>query len=297
MTSNFETLTEINLNDLVASFGWQDYPLLSQILRKLFSNPARQFAEQMLDFDNKVSELGLAEASRRVLQTRYVRDVRMHGIENIPTTGPALFLSNHPGVVDTISLFAAIRRADLKIIAIHRPFLVALKNATEHLFFIDDDPSKRMNAVRQVAAHLKNGGVALTFPAGEIEPDPDVYEGALDSFNKWMDSAAVFLRFARDAVIVPTLVSGVVWEKTARHPLTRIKRTRVDREKLAAALQLLAMVSRNERPTTVQIQFARPIKLEEVGSTDAQAIHKIVLGRMRELLTNPPKDNGISALK
>lgn len=297
MTSNFETLTEINLDDLVASFGWQDYPLLAQILRNLFSNPARQFAEQMLDFDNKVGELGLAEASRRVLQTRYVRDVRVHGIENIPATGPALFLSNHPGVADTISLFAAIRRADLKIIAIHRPFLVALKNATELLFFIDDDPSKRMNAVRQVAAHLKNGGAALTFPAGEIEPDPDVYEGALDSFNKWMDSAAVFLRFARDAVIVPTLVSGVVWEKTARHPLTRIKRTRVDREKLAAALQLLAMVSRNERPTTVQIQFARPIRLEEVGSTDAQAIHKIVLGRMRELLTNPPKDNGISALK
>lgn len=297
MTSNFETLTEINLDDLVASFGWQDYPLLAQILRNLFSNPARQFAEQMLDFDNKVGELGLAEASRRVLQTRYVRDVRVHGIENIPATGPALFLSNHPGVADTISLFAAIRRADLKIIAIHRPFLVALKNATEHLFFIDDDPSKRMNAVRQVAAHLKNGGAALTFPAGEIEPDPDVYEGALDSFNKWMDSAAVFLRFARDAVIVPTLVSGVVWEKTARHPLTRIKRTRVDREKLAAALQLLAMVSRNERPTTVQIQFARPIRLEEVGSTDAQAIHKMVLGRMRELLTNPPKDSGISALK
>lgn len=297
MTSNFEALTEINLDDLVASFGWQDYPLPAQILRKLFSNPARQFAEQMLDFDNKVGELGLAEASRRVLQTRYVRDVRVHGIENIPATGPALFLSNHPGVADTISLFAAIRRADLKIIAIHRPFLVALKNATEHLFFIDDDPSKRMNAVRQVAAHLKNGGAALTFPAGEIEPDPDVYEGALDSLSKWMDSAAVFLRFARDAVIVPTLVSGVVWEKTARHPLTRIKRTRVDREKLAAALQLLAMVSRNERPTTVKIQFARPIKLEEVGSTDAQAIHKIVLGRMRELLTNPPKDNGISALK
>lgn len=297
MTSNFETLTEINLDDLVASFGWQDYPLLAQILRNLFSNPARQFAEQMLDFDNKVGELGLAEASRRVLQTRYVRDVRVHGIENIPATGPALFLSNHPGVADTISLFAAIRRADLKIIAIHRPFLVALKNATELLFFIDDDPSKRMNAVRQVAAHLKNGGAALTFPAGEIEPDPDVYEGALDSFNKWMDSAAVFLRFARDAVIVPTLVSGVVWEKTARHPLTRIKRTRVDREKLAAALQLLAMVSRNERPTTVQIQFARPIRLEEVGSTDAQAIHKMVLGRMRELLTNPPKDSGISALK
>lgn len=297
MTSNLEVLTKINMDDLVTSFGWQDYPIPAWILRKVFSRAAREFATQMSGYDDTVGETGLSEASRLIIQTKYVRDVRVYGMEQIPVEGPALFLSNHPGVADTISLFAAINRSDLRIIAAHRPFLVALENITRHLFFIDDDPAKRMNAVRQVSSHLKNGGAALTFPAGEIEPDPDVYEGALDSLNRWTDSAGVFLRFARDTKIVPVLVSGVVWEKTARHWLPRLKRSRMDREKLAAALQLLAMVTRNARPTTVHIRFAKPITLEEVGSTDAQAIHQIVLERMRGLLKSPPHDEGISVLK
>ena len=297
MTSNLEILKKINMDDLVASFGWQDYPIPAWILRKVFSRAAYEFATQMSAYDHAVGEVGLSEASRRIIQTKYVRDIRVYGVEQIPAEGPALFLSNHPGVADTISLFAAINRADLKIIAAHRPFLVALENITRHLFFIDDDPAKRMNAVRQVSSHLKNGGAALTFPAGEIEPDPDVYEGALDSLNRWTDSAGVFLRFARDTKIVPVLVSGVVWEKTAHHWLPRLKRNRMDREKLAAALQLLAMVTRNARPTTVHVRFAKPVTLEEVGSTDTQAIHQTVLERMRGLLKSPPRDEGISVLK
>jgi hypothetical protein len=243
-----------------------------------------------------VGESDLAEAARQFMKVRYVRDVRVHGREHVPANKPVLFLSNHPGLADTLALFAAINRPDLRIIAIQRPFLETLENSTRQLFFIDDDPAKRVNAVRQVAAHLKNGGAALTFPAGKIEPDPDVYEGALDSLNEWTDSAGVFLRFARDAVIVPTLVSGVIWDVSARHFLTRLKRTRYDREKLAAALQLLAMVAQNARPTTPHVRFAKPITLEEVGSTETQAIHAVVLQRMRALIESKQNDDGISAV-
>jgi len=225
-----------------------------------------------------------------------VRDVRVHGREHLPSSGPVLFLSNHPGMADTLSLFAAINRADLKIIALHRLFLVSLVNTTKQLFFIDDDPAKRMNAVRQVSSHLRNGGAALTFPAGEIEPDPDVYPGASDSLNNWTDSAGVFIRFARDTKIVPVLVSGVIWERTARHWLTRLKRTRIEREKLAAALQLLAIITRDARPTTVHVRFARPVSLDEVGSTDSQAIHTKVIERMQGLIQDQSNDEGISAL-
>jgi 1-acyl-sn-glycerol-3-phosphate acyltransferase len=296
MTSQLETLTQINLDDLVSSFGWQDYPLLASALRYIFNKPARMFAEQMGSFDNAVGESDLAEASRRLMRTNYVRDVRVHGREHVPANGPVLFLSNHPGMADTISLFAAINRPDLKIIAIQRPFLATLQNTTNQLFFIDDDPAKRMNAVRQVTAHLKNGGAALTFPAGEIEPDPDMYSGALDSLTNWTDSAGVFMRFAPTLRIVPVLVSGVIWERTARHPLTRLKRTRMEREKLAAALQLLAMVARNEKPTTVHVRFAKPLTLDEIGSTETQAIHQSVIQRMQELIQNSHNDEGVSAI-
>ena len=296
MSSQLDTLTQINLDDLVSSFGWQENPLLEALVRRGFVSPARKFARQMVDFDNLVGQTSLAEASRTIMQRLYVQDIRVHGREHIPPTGPALFLSNHPGMADTISLFAAINRADLKIIALHRPFLESLANTTKQLFFIDDDPAKRMNAVRQVSAHLRNGGSALTFPAGSIEPDPLVYPGALDSLEGWTDSAGVFLRLARDLSIVPVLVSGVIWERTARHWLTRLKRTRLEREKLAAALQLLAIITRDARPTTVHVQFAEPITLEEVGSTDSDAIHAKVIERMQGLIHDKPKDEGVSAL-
>ncbi|NJC96922.1 MAG: hypothetical protein FIB03_11405 [Anaerolineae bacterium] len=296
MPSLLDTLTQINLDDLVTSFGWQSRPIPASMLRRVFLGTARKFAGQMVDFDLAVGRSGLADASRTLMQRLYVRDVRVHGREHIPASGPVLFLSNHPGMADTVSLFAAIDRPDLKIIALHRPFLESLSNTTSRLFFIDDDPAKRMNVVRQVTSHLRDGGSVLTFPAGEIEPDPEVYPGALDSLTSWTDSAGVFMRFARDTKIVPVMVSGVIWQKTARHWIPRLKRTRLEREKLAAALQLLALILFNARPNTIHVRFAKPVTLEEVGSTDSQAIHRVVISRMRELIENPSTSEGVSAL-
>jgi 1-acyl-sn-glycerol-3-phosphate acyltransferase len=296
MTSSRNVLTEINLDDLVTAFGWEQHPLLASLLRKTFAGPARRFANQILNFDKDVGQSNLAEASRQLMRKHYVKDVRVHGREHVPTTGPILFLANHPGMADTISLFAAINRPDLKIIALHRPFLAALPNTTNQLFFIDDDPVKRLNAVRQVSIHLREGRSVLTFPAGEIEPDPSVYPGALESLNTWTESAGVFLRFARDAKIVPVLVSGVLWDKTAYHWIPRLKRARPEREKLAAALQLLMLITRNTRPNVVHVRFAKPITLQEAGSTEAQAIHQLVIERMQELIKQPSRDDGVSVL-
>lgn len=295
-SSQLDTLTQINLDDLVASFGWQNFPPLAWLIRRTFLRPARKFAGQMVEFDHLVGQSSLAQASRTILQKQYVRDVRVHGSEHIPSGGAALFLSNHPGMADTVSLFAAINRSDLKIIALHRPFLASLTNVTRDLFYISDNASERMRAVRHVSAHLRNGGCVLTFPAGNIEPDPLIYPGALDSLSNWSDSAGVFLRFAPQTRIVPVLVSGVIWEKTARHWLTKLKRTRYEREKLAAALQLLTTILRNARPTTVHVQFAEPITLQKVGSSDSEAIHAKIIARMRSLMLNTPDNEGVSAL-
>ncbi len=294
MPSQFDTLTQINLDDLVSSFGWERQPLLASLLRRLFLKPAKKFAHQMVDFDTDVGKTSLVEASQRIMRQRYVHDVRVHGREHVPATGPALFLSNHPGMTDTISLFLAIGRSDLNIIALHRPFLAALTNTAKNLFFMDDEPAKRLNAIRQISSHLRAGHAGLTFPAGGIEPDPDVYPGALGSLDNWIDSAGAFVRLAKDTQIVPVLVSSVIWQKTARHWLTHLKQTRVEREKLAAAFQLLAMISRDARPTTVHVRFAKPTSLAEVGSTEG--IHQVVVERMRGLIQNQNEDAGVSVL-
>jgi hypothetical protein len=289
-----QTLTQINLDDLVSSFGWQDQPFLARTLRWIFHQPAQTFAKIMLEFDSAIGERGLVEAAR-LTEKRFVRDVRVFGLDRLPAS-PFLALSNHPGMTDTLALFAALNLPDLKIIALDRPFLMALPNLSRQLFFVHDDPALRMKLVRQVSGHLRGGGSALTFPAGEIEPDPDVYPGALDSLQKWTDSVGVFVRMAPETVILPVLVRNVIWAKTAKHPLIKIKKTREEREKLAAALQLLAMVMWDAKPVTVTVQIGKPINAKVLGTTDTQVIHQAVLNEMQSLIENLPQDKGVSVL-
>ena len=49
MLGPLDALTEINLDDLVNAFGWQDHPLAERLARRLFFKPAQKFAQQMLD--------------------------------------------------------------------------------------------------------------------------------------------------------------------------------------------------------------------------------------------------------
>ena len=128
------TLTQINLDDLVSSFGWQNQSLSARNLRWIFHKPAQTFAKFMLEFDTAIGERGLVDAARLAL-THYVRDVRVFGLDRVPDSA-FLALSNHPGMTDTLALFAALNRPDLKIIALDRPFLMALPNLSKQLFFV-----------------------------------------------------------------------------------------------------------------------------------------------------------------
>lgn len=294
MTSNFELLTQINLDDLVTSFGWQSRPLASSVLKKIFLKPAQTFAKIMVDYDSAVGERGLVEASR-LTQDHFVRDVRVFGLDRVPDSA-FLALSNHPGMSDTLSLFCALNRPDLKIIALDRPFLNTLPNISRQLFYVKDDAASRMSLVRQVTTHLRSGGAALTFPAGHIEPDPEVYDGAVDSLKAWTDSAGVFIRMAPETAILPVFVRGVMLKKAARHWLLTVKRSREEKEKLAAALQLLAHLAFQQKDVRVKVQIGQPITAGQLGTTDPQVIHQAVLTEVKRLIENPPTGEGISAL-
>jgi 1-acyl-sn-glycerol-3-phosphate acyltransferase len=289
------SLTEINLDDLVTAFGWQEHAFARKFLRLAFRRPAAKFAGLMQAFDGQVGQAGLPEGALR-FSHRLVRDIQVFGVENLRPSGPVLYLSNHPGMTDTLCLFAALRRPDLRIIAFRRPFLQALPNISRHLIYVSDDPADRIGAVRKASSHLREGGALLTFPAGQIEPDPDVYPGAIESLGGWLDSAGVFVRFAPETKIVPIVVRNVLWDKAVRHPLTRLRSSREERERLGASLQLLLQLIFNLTPVTVRVQVAPPIGLDEVGSTDTAAIHAVVLDRLRRLLQTPPLGQGVALL-
>jgi 1-acyl-sn-glycerol-3-phosphate acyltransferase len=288
------TLTQINLDDLVSSFGWQDKYLPARILRGFFHQTAQTFAKFMVDFDTELGKRGLVGASQTALG-HYVDDVRVFGLDRVPDSA-FLALSNHPGMTDTLALFAALKRSALKVIALDRPFLMALPNMSRQLFFVNDEPALRMKLVRQVSAHLRNGGTVLTFPAGEIEPDPNIYPGATESLKTWTDSVGVLVRLAPETVILPVLVRNVIWDKTANHRLLKIKKTRKEREKLAAALQLLAMVVWHIKPVIVTVQIGNVVDPKILGTTDTQILHQAVLKEMKFLIENPPQGDGVSVL-
>ncbi len=283
MTQPLETLTDINLDDLVSSFGWQARSLPAGLLRLVFRAPARKFARMMLAFDRVTAEKSLPDGARCALRD-FSRGMEVYGFENLPTSGPILFLSNHPGMVDSLALFASINRPDLQVIALDRPFLRALPNVARHMIFTGAGSNDRLRALKQTANHLRAGGAVLTFPAGQIEPDPLVYPGALEALQDWTYSAGVFLRFAPETRIVPVLVSGVLWEPAVKFPLVRMKTTRLDREKLGASLQLLAHIILGMHPLKVRIQFSRPLTAVELDPGDLAATHRLVLERMRALL-------------
>jgi hypothetical protein len=154
------------------------------------------------------------------------------------------------------------------------------------LIYIPEGSQGRLEPLRAAAAHLRSGGAMLTFPAGKIEPDPAALPGALEALEGWIPSIGLFARLVPETQIVPVMVSGVLARESLAHPLTRLRRQRPDRERLAAAIQLAASVLKPEIwQVTVRIRFAPPIPAAELAPLrDPQAITDAITARIRPFL-------------
>jgi 1-acyl-sn-glycerol-3-phosphate acyltransferase len=278
----------------VGALGWQNVPGLAALARRVFRGPARAFAEQMLGFDEIASREGLDEAARATARL-HLRDVRVYGSENLPSGG-FLALSNHPGLTDTLALFAALGRQDIRAIALDRPFLRSLPHVSRHLFFLPEQVNDRVIMIREVARYLRRGGSAVTFPAGRNEPDPDAYPGAVEALGGWVDSATVFARLAPDIAIVPVCVRGVTWPAVARHPIAKLRRKSDDRQLLASFIQLLWQLVFKVQVVTARVQIGKPIRSDRLPAHGGSDLHAAVLQQMRKLIELPPQGSGSSAL-
>ncbi len=283
--SQLQTLIQINTQDFLSSFGLENLQRGRQAIEALCWLPAQRFANQMIQYDRQVGARGLRDASSRMLK-RYVSRLEVVGQENIPSSGPLLVLSNHPGMTDTLILFSSLTRPDLQIVAAERPFLQALDNVSRHLIYVSEQTGQRMGVVRSVVQHLRRGGAVLTFPAGEIEPDPASMSGAAASLDNWSESIAIFARMVPEMRIVPAIVSGVIWPGSLRHPLTRLRRQQKDREKLAAALQILTqMLLPFYRPVITRVAYGPALTAGELaGSGDAAGILRAITTQARRLI-------------
>lgn len=286
-------LTAINVDDLLASLGLEKVRRGRGLLRSLFWFAGRRFARQVLDYDDGVERMGLQAGAERILNG-FINSRTVTGVEHLPATGPLLILANHPGMTDTVALFASLPRADLKVVASDRPFLRALPATCRHLIFVPEHGEGRIAVLRSIAAHLRAGGAVLTFPAGDIEPDPACMPGALRSLERWSDSIGFFSRLVPDACIVPAIISGVIAPQSLAHPLTRLRRRQKDREKLAASLQIFVRsFAPRLWPVHVKVQFGPPLPSASLaGIREPGAATQVVIEHVRAFLLENDIVNG-----
>ncbi len=280
-----EALTRTNLNDLRNALGWKHWKAGGWVTRLLFSDPAQKFARQMIQFDQAVESQGLQGGSRLTLP-QFSHGLNVHGLEAVPTSGSLLVLSNHPGIADSLALFSSLPRTDLRVIANDRPFLRAMPAVSNRMIYVPEDPVHRLKVIRKAILVLRAGGAILTYPAGQIEPDPAVLPGAEESLVGWSESIGIFVRAVPQLAIVGAVVSHVLAPQATYHPLTRLRRDKKDRESLGASIQLVANTLFPKLwPVQAEITYTPPLLASSLaGLHEAREITRAVVEFIRPYL-------------
>ncbi len=240
------TLTQSILLELYKTIGIDKKRLLIRLVQPIVWLPARRFAALAVEFDRAVAEHGLVGACRIYLP-KYIERVHFEGDENIPSEGPLLVCSNHPGVFDLFAIISRFPRDDLRLIISGVPFTRNVPAASKYLLYVPEDIQGRMNALRSAIHHLQEGGMVMIFPSGRVDPDPALLPGASEALNGWSPSLEIMLNRAQDTKIVLAVVSGVLSRNCLNHPLTRVRKDPYYRLKVAEYLQSIEMSYFNRR--------------------------------------------------
>jgi len=230
-----------------------------------------------LVFDRLIAETSLPSAAEWLL-THWCRGIVARGQENVPTQGPLLVISNHPGAYDAVVIAAKLKRPDLCIIASDLPFLHYLDNLSRRIFYIPinkNDISHRMTGMLSAMRYLKDGGAVLLMGSGTIDPDPAVYPGAAAYIQRWTEATSLFLRHVPQMRILLTSVSHIVTPAWARHPLTWLRRGSMEKRRIAEFGQVLQqLLYPGSLFASPRLSFARPLTPQELGPAPREALIK-----------------------
>jgi 1-acyl-sn-glycerol-3-phosphate acyltransferase len=268
MTSN-GLLGERITDEILFALGLRREGMMRRMLGPLFRLPARRFGAIFTQLEEEVPRGGLPAGARRILP-HFKIAAHTHGTENIPTQGPLLVVSNHPGAYDSLAITASLPRPDLHIVVSDIPFLRALTEAGKRFIYIPPDSSGRMTALRACVACLQSGAALLIFAHGEVEPDPERLPGAWDELANWSPSVEILLRKVPETNLQLVIASGVLLDRYLKHPVASIRRARPLRQKLAEILQIadrLAFPRRAEQ-INMRLSFAQPIPARNLLAGD-----------------------------
>jgi 1-acyl-sn-glycerol-3-phosphate acyltransferase len=247
-----------------------------EVVRRLIGPVAHHVAGRFVPYDHARGESGLPDGSAWIVDDA-TGGLAVKGRDLVPAHGPLLVVANHPGLSDAVAILAALGREDAWIVTANYPFLRAMRLASRRFLFVSDDRGDRLSAFRRIVARLRAGETVIVFPAGNIELDPALSrEAALASLTTWSRSIELLARLARDTVVVPAAISGVVSRSAFDHPLAKRRGAAKERQRMATLLQLALPAYRANR---VSIRFGAPI-VPRVGYD----VHTAVIDAMRALI-------------
>ena len=279
------TLRRTILDEIVASFGFSKQGWAHYLLAPLFWAPAHTFAHIGARIDTRIAEKGMPSAAQQLL-ARFVDDVRVVGKEGIPSEGPLLIASNHPGAYDSIAIVANLPRQDIKVIVSDIPFLQNLPAANRHMIYTPAGVSARMGAVRALIRHLRDGGTALIFPSGKVDPDPDLLPGAEKSLETSSSSLELAIKTVPETRMLVSIVSGVLAPSCLHNPLTRLINEPWRQQKLAEVIQVMQQISFGRKfDLQPRISFGEPMTAAElISRTGSDDLHLAILDYARSVL-------------
>jgi hypothetical protein len=239
--------------------------------------PAHHFAGLAARFDNYVADFGFREAAARII-ARYVPYFEVQNAEHIPSEGPLLITSNHPGTVDSLVLSASIPRPDLKIVATGIPFIESLRNAADHLIYTPrKGVHERMMVVRTAIHHLKDGGAVLIFPSGRIDPDPAHSPDAARDLGRWSHSVELMLQQVPQTQVLLTVVSDVLSSRWRWNPFVRLLGDDLKQRTVAEFLQVIqTIVLPGINRITPRVTFSDPLTTDDLASMGSHMLDEMI---------------------
>lgn len=235
--TDIASLSESLINEMVGAVGLPKTAFFHRIFWCLFRGLSDRVATQGVTFDQLVGSEGLPHASAWGL-AKYCTPVQASGVGHIPPAGPLLVVSNHPGSLDGLVIFSQLRRQDIRWISTPVSFFEMLPHLREHILFSSrTDARNRMAVMRSGIRHLKTGGTLVYFGSGHRDPDPAVFPGAAKMTDEWLEGIDFFFKHVPNLRLLPTVVSGMVSEIWAHHPVTILRRTQRDKQRLSEFCQ------------------------------------------------------------
>lgn len=279
MTFDSPELSTPAVNDVIAALFSQVMSVMGLTPRNwiarcfypLLYPPMRRLCRWLVELDRNIAQFGWNPAVNQFM-SHLVTRLELHGEDNIPLKGPVMVACNHPAALDVVILAAAIHRNNMKIIISDIPIVQMLPHLAAHCIPVYYDLPKRLHTIREAIRHLEQGGSLLIFPRGNVEPDPAVSPGAVESLSGWSPSLELFLRKVPQTVSVVAIASGMLSAGWYKLPLIHLWKNYEQRQKVAEVFQIAAQLVTGKTPAvTPTISFSMPIPISELGGLSAPA--------------------------